>query len=101
MKELVINQDFFFLFLSFCNYSRIETLTPDQGKSNSGDLKCNFEILFSYQFSIGGHKTKAQSLIISIGYSSCLIAVFAIHFSQTHMHSLPVLLPHTHIKGNF
>ena len=41
MKELVINQEVFFLFLSFCNYSRIETLTPDQGKSNSGDLKCN------------------------------------------------------------
>ena len=54
-----------------------------------------------YQFSIGGQKTKAQSLIISIGYSSCLIAVFSTHFSQTHMHILPVLLHYTHIKGNF
>ena len=77
----------FFLFLSFCNYSRIETLTPDQGKSNSGDLKSNFGILLPYQFSIGGHKTKVRSLIISIGYSSCLIAVFSAHFSQTHMHT--------------
>ena len=91
----------FFFFLSFCNYGRIETLTLDQHKSNSGDLKSNFGVptaipIFNWwplkqrlkKKKKTTKKTKAQSLIISIVYfflfNSCFLHSF---FTNTHVHT--------------